>query len=115
MPRMKFMTKAIENAFAKQGDTSNLPINQIKIIGKWFNPTGVGTWYCYEYNKPTNSLECFVELGNPHTAEAGFVSIDELQRFRGRFGLGIERDKLFPIGKFTLSEVQSTIRQGKHL
>jgi len=109
------MTKEIERAFERQGDTSRKSADEIKVIAKWFNPTGVGTWYCYEYDREDNTMWCFVEMGDPRFAESGRVSVDELQSFRGRWGLGIERDKLFPIGKYTLSEVRDKIRSGGHL
>ena len=115
MGSIKFMTKEVERAFERQGDTSRKSADDIKIIAKWFNPTGVGTWYCYEYDKVDNIMQCFVNIGDPMFAESGSVSVDELQSFRGRSGLGIERDIHFPIGKYALSEVRDIIRGGGHL
>ena len=115
MGNLKFITKEIERAFERQGDTSRKTAEEIKVIAKWFNPTGVGSWYCYEYDKQDDIMQCFVNLGDPMFAESGAVSVDELQSFRGRLGIGIERDKFFPIGKYTLAEVRDKIKRGGHL
>ena len=63
-----------------------------KAVVKLFNPVGIGTWYLSEVDPERNiafGLCCL------HEKEFGYVSIDELKDFRGRFGLGIERDKFF--------------------
>jgi len=116
MGKLKFMTKEIERAFDRQGDTSMKSAGDIKVIAKWFNPTGVGTWYCYEYDKEDNTMWCFANLGMPEFAECGKVSIDEMKSFKdSRLGVGIERDNFFPIGKYTLAEVRDKIKSGGHL
>lgn len=116
MGKLKFMTKEIERAFDRQGDTSMKSAEEIKVIAKWFNPEGAGSWYCYEHDKEDNTLWCFVNLGMPEFAECGRVSINEMKSVRGkRFGLGIERDQFFPIGKYTLAEVRDTIKSGGHI
>ena len=38
--------------------------------------------------------------------ELGYVSIDELKKYKGVLGLGIERDAWFPMNKKTLTEVK---------
>ena len=56
---------------------------------KLFNPQGRGSWYLSEYD-PTKRLAFgLCDLGEP---ELGYVSMEELTSFRGRFGLPIERD-----------------------
>jgi len=63
-----------------------------KAVVKLFNPAGIGTWYLSELDPERNvafGLCCL------HEKELGYVSIEELKDFRGRFGLGIERDKFF--------------------
>jgi len=65
---------------------------EFKAVVKLFNPAGIGTWYLSELDPERNvafGLCCL------HEKELGYVSIDELKDFRGRFGLGIERDKFF--------------------
>lgn len=111
---MKLLTKEILNAFKKQGDTSEKTAEKIKVIAKFFNPTGAGTWYLYEYDG-YDIFWCFANLGDRDCAECGTVSLSELKTFRGRFGLGIERDMSFPIGRYTLQEIIDKIKQGEHV
>jgi len=111
---MKIMTKEIEEAFAKQGYTGDKSAKDIKIVMKLFNPTGAGTWYLYE-KEDDDIFWGFVTLGDPDCAECGTVSMQELLAFRGRFGLGIERDMHFKPFSKTLEEVQNIIQSGGHI
>ena len=111
---MKILTKEVEKAFAKQGYTGDKSAKDIKIVMKLFNPTGAGTWYLYE--KETEDIYwCFANLGDPQCAECGTVSMSELLAFRGRFGIGIERDMHFkPLSK-SLEDIQNIIQSGGHV
>lgn len=100
---MKLLTQEILNKFKKQGDTSTKDPKDVKVIAKFFNPTGIGTWYATEYDPDERMFFGFVSLFNDHNDELGSFSLDELESFRGRFGLGIERDKYF--GDHTLDEI----------
>jgi len=74
-----------------------------KAVVKLFNPAGIGTWYLSELDPERNvafGLCCL------HENELGYVSIDELQEFRGALGLGIERDRMFEANKYTLEECE---------
>jgi len=102
---MELLTKEILEAFKKQGDTSQKHVEEIKIICKYFNPVGAGTWYCYEYNKEEKIFWCFADLGMPDCAECGTVSLEELMNLELPFELKIERDMYFPIGEYTLKEI----------
>lgn len=111
---MKIITKAIEKAFEKQGDTSQKSAKDIKIVMKLFNPAGAGTWYIYE-KLDEDIYMAFVNLGDPQMAECGTVSMSELMGLRLPFGLSIERDMHFdPLSK-TLEEVMDTIKSGGHV
>jgi hypothetical protein len=111
---MKIITKEIEAAFKKQGYTGNMETKDIKIVLKLFNPTGAGTWYLYE-KEDDDIYWGFVNLNDPEMAECGTVSMSELMAFKGRFGLGIERDKSFVPLSMSLQEVQDTIKAGGHV
>jgi len=100
---MKLMTKEIEKAFEKQGDTSEKDTKDISIITKYFNPTGRGTWYAVEYDPKTKIFFGFVSLFGDHNDELGSFCLDELEDFVGSLGLGIERDLYF--GEHNLQEV----------
>src|SRR3972149_2845863 len=56
---------------------------------KLFNPAGIGTWYLAEYDPATRTAYGLCVL---QEAELGYVSMQEMVAFRGRFGLPIERD-----------------------
>ena len=69
---------------------------------KFFDPCGSWTWFMTEYNP--ESGEAF-GLVFGHEIELGYFSIPELQSFRGRLGLGIERDLHFT--PQTLGEIKA--------
>lgn len=100
---MKLLTKELETRFAKVGSQENEkdPI----VIAKFFNPTGIGTWYATEYIPEDRVFFGWVSLFGGQDDEFGYFSLDELQEFRGRFGLGIERDLHF--GEVPLSTVKN--------
>jgi len=111
---MKIITKAIEKAFEKQGDTSQLSMSNIKIVMKLFNPCGAGTWYLYEHLEDDIYM-CFANLDDPEMAECGTVSMSELMSLRLPFGLKIERDMHFEPLSITLKEVYDKIKSGGHV
>jgi hypothetical protein len=95
MPRkgvkaMKLMTRELEERFAKVGSQENAkdPV----IIAKYFNPTGAGTWYATEYDPKTKTFFGYVSIFGDWNDEWGYFSLDELESFTGRFGVGMERD-----------------------
>lgn len=73
-------------------------------VVKLFNPTGAGTWLLTEIDPSDETVAwglCDLGMGFP---EFGTVSLTELATYRGRFGLGIERDLHFtargPISRY---------------
>lgn len=90
---MKLLTNELEARFKEVGSQSESsdPI----VIAKFFNQTGIGRWYATEYDPIERSFFGFVSLFGDHNDEWGYFSLDELQEFKGRFGLGIERDLHF--------------------
>ena len=111
---MKILTAPILTAFAKQGYTGNKETKDIKVVMKMFNPAGAGTFYLYE-KLDDDTYMAYVNLGDPTYAELGAVSLTELEEYRGRMGLGIERDMHFPIGKYTVREVMDKVKAGGHV
>ena len=102
---MKLLTKEILKAFEKQGDTSSKQASETKVIAKFFNPTGAGTWYAAEWIPAEGIFFGFVSIFNDHCDELGYFSLQELEEFRGRMGLGIERDMHFKPGSYTLQQL----------
>ena len=88
---MKQITKAIREKLIanhkKQDGTK-----EFKAVLKLFNPAGAGTWYLSELNPETNVAFglCYIT-----DKEYGYVDLNELEKFKGALGLGIERDKFF--------------------
>lgn len=129
----KLITKAIEKALEKQGDTSQMTMENIMVVAKFFG--GACTWYLYDWdretrgkdgeatefgfpprneNDPPNRLWVFADLGDPDMAECGTVLLQELQSIRfNPFNLPIERDIHF--SPMPLSKVIETVKRGGHL
>ena len=90
---MKLLTKELEHRFATVGSQEN--VKDPLIIAKFFNPTGAGTWYATEYDPQERIFYGYVSIFGDWNDEWGSFSLDELQSFKGKFGLGIERDLYF--------------------
>ena len=113
---MKIITKEIQRAFDKQGDTSEKGADNIVIICKLFNPYGAGTWYLYEQDKNNPDLfMAFCSLGDTQMAELGTVSMNELMSLQLPFGLSIERDMYFPVAEMILQDVINKVKSGNHV
>jgi DUF2958 family protein len=64
-------------------------------VVKLFNPVGAATWLLTEIDPDDETVAwglCDLGMGSP---EFGTVSLTELADYRGRLGLGIERDLYF--------------------
>jgi Protein of unknown function (DUF2958) len=64
-------------------------------VVKLFNPVGAATWLLTEIDPEDETVAwglCDLGMGFP---EFGTVSLTELAEYRGRLGLGIERDLYF--------------------
>ena len=93
---MNLMTKELEKLFEKYplGSQDGLG-GQAKVIVKYFNPVGVGTWFITEGNKLDNGdyeMFGYSHLGDDEYAELGYVMLSELEKLNLPFGLKIERD-----------------------
>ena len=94
---MKLITKAIEQAFAKQGDTSEMEMSEIKIVMKLFGG-GAFSWYLYE-KIDEDTYMGYVNLGDPEMSECGYVSLSEIKAVKfPPFGLGVERIAMLRYG-----------------
>ena len=93
---MELITKELENKF------NDYPIGiqdgkggNAEVVVKFFNPTGIGTWYITEANKLENGdyeMFGYCHLGDDQSAEFGTVMLSELKNLKLPFGLSIERD-----------------------
>ena len=85
---MKLMTKVIERKAQKQFPMGS-DFKQM-VVAKFFDPTGSWVWYLMNQD-PKDTDYCW-GIVKGFEVEMGSFSISELQNYRGRFGLGIERD-----------------------
>ena len=103
---MKLFTKSIEQRLIKNFEVNKNKekIVDHKVVVKLFNPTGMGTWYLTEMDPETN-----VAFGLAHITvkELGYINVAELKEFKGRMGLGIERDRMFESNEKTLKECEA--------
>lgn len=98
---MKLMTKTLEERFAQVGSQEHI-VDPV-IVAKFFNPCGAGTWYATEYDPVQRIFFGYASIFGDHNDEWGNFSLDELETYRGPFGIGIERDLYF--GEKRASEV----------
>ena len=87
---MRLLNDEIRKQLPSLGATDN-QADPIAIV-KFFNPTGIGTWWACEFDPESGIFFGKADLGFP---ELGSFSLDELQSYVGPFGLGIERDTSF--------------------
>jgi hypothetical protein len=106
---MKLFTSAIDKKLFSQYPLGSDLSKQV-VVAKIFNPTGVGTWFIINSDPDDpDYLWAIVDLG--YGAEVGSVSRSQLENYRGRFGLGFERDTSFtPINA---EEVLQGLRAGE--
>lgn len=95
---MKLMTSILKKRFAQVGsqEGNENPI----VVARFFNPTGAGTWLATEYNPEERVFFGYVSIFGDHNDEWGYFGLDELEQFKGQFGLGIERDLHFTECRF---------------
>jgi hypothetical protein len=107
---MKLFNKTIDRQLFKQYSLGS-DLSKQEVVAKIFNPTGNGRWYILNSDpEDPDYLWAIVDLG--YGAEVGSVSRNDLETYRGRFGLGFERDLGFdPINA---EELYQGLRNGKY-
>ena len=88
-PKMMLLTKANRKSLPSLGSTEN-DANPVAVV-KFFNPTGAYSWFAMEFD----GKDRFFGWVDGPSPELGYFSLSELASYRGRFGLGIERDRYF--------------------
>ena len=93
---MKLITNELEKLFEKYPLYSQDGLGgNAKVIAKFFNPIGAGTWIITEGNKLENGdyeMFGYCHLGDDKLAELGYVMLSELENIKLPYGLTIERD-----------------------
>jgi Protein of unknown function (DUF2958) len=99
---MQLLTKDILTKFNQMG--SQETIDDPIVILKVFYPAWSYTWLLTEFYPDTRQFFGYIIWSYP---EWWYVSLDELESFRGRFGLSFERDRY--CGYKPLSEHLNTL------
>ncbi|MBN8570395.1 MAG: DUF2958 domain-containing protein [Ignavibacteria bacterium] len=86
---MELFTKEIEAKAQEQYQKGNDLESQV-VVAKFFNPTGTGTWYLLNQD-PEDTDYCW-GICHIFEWEIGSFLKSDLENYRGRYGLGIERD-----------------------
>lgn len=90
---MKLITKELERTFSKYLIYSQESmILDARVIVKYFNPVGAGTWLITEAEQLSNGDWRLFGYMHIFEWEWGYVLLSELQNIKLPYGLGIERD-----------------------
>ena len=110
--RMKLVTAKLREKLLRNGARPGA--DHVPVL-KLFDPGGAGTWLIAEMSPETPDR--LFGLGQPSLAsppEIGVVSLAEMQHYRGRLGIGIERDRCFA-GCFPLSVYAAAARRADRI
>ena len=107
---MRLFNKTIDRQLFKQYALGS-DLSKQKVVAKIFNPYGAGLWFILNSDpQDPDYLWAIVDLG--YGAEVGSVSRSDLENYRGRFGMGFERDLSFdPINAL---ELYNGLSEGKY-
>ena len=90
---MKLITKELERTFSKYPIYSQESmILDARVIVKYFNPVGAGTWLITEAEQLSNGDWRLFGYMHIFEWEWGYVLLSELQNIKLPYRLGIERD-----------------------
>ena len=92
---MKLLTKELEKQFPKLYETEEVPLEEKKVIAKFFTPWTTWTLYAVEWD----GQDLFWGLVDGQEKEWGYFSLRELKSIKGPWGLTIERDLYFGMPK----------------
>ena len=97
---MKLLTKELEEKFKQYPlGSQDGKMGNAELIAKFFNPTGVGTWYITEGSRLENGdyeMFGYCHLGDDEFAEFGSILLSELENIELPLGLSIEQDLYVP-------------------
>lgn len=109
----KFVTKKIEEAILRTpyASTNGVAIDDKKVIARYFNPMGAGTWYVIENDDWEHGRTVFGAVTLGYGLELGPFSLDELEAIKLPFGMHIERDSSVEPFKHTLGHLRKLHRE----
>ena len=89
---MKLLTKKIIKDAQAQWDKNDEPLENQKVVAKFFTPWSDWVWYLMNMHQDEDYCWGFVQ---GYAVEMGSFSINELTEVEGPFGLKVERYKFF--------------------
>lgn len=96
---MELLTQKIIEKLPKLGSQDGKPPEKVKVVAKFFDPTGSWTWYVVEGEQRADGDWEFFGLVRGFETELGYFTLSELQHAKdgltGLCGLPIERDLAF--------------------
>ena len=106
---MQLLTEAIKKALPPMYATEKTPLEEKRIVCKFFTPDANATWYILEGSPIEDSDDweffCYADLGmGPGCSEFGTVWLSQLKDLKGPFGLGVERDYSFDDGQHLMKD-----------
>lgn len=107
---MKLMTRSISEAAQRQYPLG-ADMDTQKVVAKFFDPCGSWTWYLM--NQDPEDPDYLWGIVSGFEVEIGSFSLSELSAYKGRLGIGIERDLNF--SPIPAKEVYERLRAGEHL
>jgi len=104
---MKLLTKDIEKKAKSQYEKGS-DLDQM-VVAKFFNPSGLGTWYLMNIGEDGDYCWGIVDL---FEIEMGSFSLNDLKEIKLPFGLKIERDLYF--APIKAKDLWDGLNNGKH-
>ena len=105
---MELLTEEIKGRLPKLGAQDGKDPQEVKVVAKFFDPTGSWTWYVTEGEQREDGDWEFFGLVRGFETELGYFTLSELQhakdRLTGLQALPIERDLHFGF-RHTLADV----------
>lgn len=105
---MELLTQEIIAKLPKLGSQDGKDPHEVKVVAKFFDPTGSWTWYVVEGEQRDDGDWEFFGLVRGFETELGYFTLSELQHAKegltGLHALPIERDLHFGF-EHTLTEV----------
>ena len=108
---MKLLTAEIKKKAEKQY-TLGADMDKQQVVAKYFDPCGSWTWYLMNID-PENNMGYAWGIVSGFEVETGSFSLQELSEFKGKMGIGIERDLWFK--PMPATEVWQKLLAGEHI
>ena len=106
---MELLTKEIKEQLQKQYAMGS-DMEQM-VVAKLFDPCGSFSWYLL--NQDPNDTTYLWGIVKGFEVEMGSIYLPELEEFKGRLGIGIERDLSF--NPMPAKELWKALLNGKHV